>query len=298
MNTANYIMKRKKNYNSTFKFFLLPFFIISLSYNLNAQIFKAGDIFSGYVDLNPDTLINFNYSSNEVYNFDINNDLVNDYIIKAYSLNFLGGGTNYISIEPTNSNSFVSFGRKDSIYHNYYHYWMYSEMALPLAIGDSINARSANWQSKILYLTNSSGSAGTYSNPTDWIGSNDHYIGLKYQTVTDTLYSWIRVNCPAANKCYIKDYSSTGFINSINKISPYKQTIVAFPNPSLNIINFRNTNHEFDNSEIEIINIYGEVIFKQPYSNSINISSISAGLYTLKIYTSKNEIYYSSFLKN
>lgn len=276
--------------------FILSLFLCIVN-SSKAQLFKAGDIFSGYIDIVPDTLINGAYSANEVFYFDINNDQVNDYLIKAYSSNSLGGGTNYISIEPLSLNSFIRFGRIDSLYHNYYHYWMYSEMALPHLLGDSINSNTANWQSKLLYLTNTSGSAGTYLYPTDWIGVSDLYIGLKSQIATDTIYGWIRVNCPSSNKCYVKDYSSSGFVNGLNEIMINEKNEIIYPNPASNTINIYNKESTFDNADIEIINFLGQTVLSQSYSDKIDISFLNKGIYTLKIFTKKRGVYNSKFLK-
>lgn len=279
------------------KLFVNLLMVVFLSFSLKAQVYKAGDMFSGYVDIVPDTLINGAYSANEIFYFDINNDQVNDYLIKAFSFNSLGGGTNYISIEPISSNSFIRYGRNDSIYHNYYHYWMYSEMALPLLFGDSINSITANWQSKVLYLTNTSGSAGTYLHPSDWIGINDLYIGLRYQIATDTIYGWIRVNCPSSNKCYIKDYSSSGFVNGLNEIMIKEKNVIIYPNPVSSTINIYNKKSTFVNADIEIVNSLGQNVLRQPYSENIDVSWLHQGLYILKVYTEKSGMYYSKFLK-
>ncbi len=187
--------------------------LFCLCFNTKAQVYYAGELFSGYIDLIPDTAINFNFqvSPTEVFYFDFNQDFTNDYKIEAYNSGGLGGVSRYISVVPLISNASILKGRIDSVYHNFYNYWIETPLAEVLHNHDSINHKTANWSNQNLYLTNNSGSAGTYVNPTDWIGANDFFIGLKLETASDTVYGWIRVNCPLSGKCIIKDYSSTGF---------------------------------------------------------------------------------------
>lgn len=65
-----------------------------------------------------------------------------------------------------------------------------------------------------LAIINKSGQFGTYLNTQDWMGGTDLYIGIKYLDITDTVYGWIRVNCPAFYTCILKDYSFSKCVNS------------------------------------------------------------------------------------
>src|ERR1035437_4115308 len=97
-----------------------------------SQIYKAGDVLSTYVDINPDTLINFsciNHFSTESYYFDVNEDLQNDFQIQAYCGISPGHSIQYISITSLNPNSYIRFGRIDSAYNTYSSYWMTAKVA-------------------------------------------------------------------------------------------------------------------------------------------------------------------------
>ena len=265
------------------KFFILILCAFNNNYT-NAQVFKAGDIFSGYIDITPDTLINFNYqtSPTENYYFDIDNDAQNDFKIQAYNSGGLGGASRSISIIPINASSYILKGRIDSVFHNYYNDWLLTPMLKVLNYGDSINTFTNVWVNQALYLTSKSGIAGTYVDPTDWTGGNDLYIGLKNQTATDTVYGWIRVNCPYSNKCIVKDYSSTGFYTGIKELNKSSNLLV-FPNPTSNLIDISDDQNQFKNSTIQIKNYLGQVVFITAFASQINLQYLSAGMYFLTI---------------
>lgn len=279
------------------RFFIIILCVFNYSYT-NAQVFKAGDVFSGYIDITPDTLINFNFpSTTEDYYFDIDNDSQNDCKIQSYNSSGLGAASRFISVIPINASSYILKGRIDSVFHFYYNYWLLTPMLKVLNYGDSINSLTNVWENQALYLTSNSGSAGTYVNPTDWIGSNDLYIGLKYQTSTDTIYGWIRVNCPSFNKCIVKDYSTTGFIDGINEINASVKEITSYPNPIANTLSLSTSTINLFNSEIEIVNTLGQTVLKQTYSKSIDVSLLSQGVYTLKVFTQQKQLFLSKFIK-
>jgi hypothetical protein len=70
-----------------------------------------------------------------------------------------------------------------------------------------------------------------------------------------------------------------------------------FPNPSSQSINIIDDEKIFENCEIEISNNYGQVIFKIPFSSTINISQIPSGFYNLKLTSRKNQIIVLKFVK-
>lgn len=280
------------------RYIIVIFCVFNYCYT-NAQVFKAGEIFSSYIDVTPDTLINFNYqtSPTEDYYFDIDFDSQYDFKIEAYNVGGLGGASRSISVIPINSNSYILNGRVDSVFHNFYNYWHLTPMLKVLNYGDSINTLTNIWVNQVLYLTSNSGSAGTYVNPTDWIGNNDLYIGLKYQTLTDTIYGWIRVNCPSSNKCYIKDYSTTKFANDIHEINEGVKGIITYPNPVTNSLNILSSSVNLLNSEVEILSADGKIISTQTYSKIPDVSILPDGFYTLKVITKDKQIYISKFIK-
>ena len=83
----------------------------------------------------------------------------------------------------------------------------------------------------------------------------------------------------------------------INDIEPKNPLINVFPNPVLNHINITTEQNSSQNSEIEIVNYIGQTVLRSPYANSIDVSKLNSGIYTLKVNTKDNQSYYSKFVK-
>ena len=274
---------------------ILIFFILPLC--LKAQVYKAGDTLASYIDVNPDTLLNIIHPySLENYSFDISNDLQNDFKIEAYNSGGLSISTTYIEIIPLNSNSFVRYGRTDSLYNNVFSpFWQTADMAKPLFYGDSINSVTPNWKSQALSITNNSGATSIYLYSSDFVSPSDLYIPIKYESITDTIFGWIRVNCPNLFQCYLKDYSYTGASVGVKEFQ--QKNIAIFPNPTTHVLHISDEVHNFQNSNIEITNYLGQTVLTQNYADAVDVSKLSTGIYTLKILTSNKGIMYSKFIK-
>jgi hypothetical protein len=219
---------------------LIFIFLISISLFINAQVYQAGYTLSSYMDIIPDTVINFkggtasNGVSNESYSIDISGDFQNDFEINAYSANGLGGGSDMIRIKSLNVYSYISFGRSDSVYQTWPSgFWWVTDIAKPLDYGDTINSVISKWNKTYLYITDHSYQTGAYKKVNDWIGITDNYIGIKYMNASDTIYGWIRINCPYAGygggACIVKDYSYSKSFTGIRDFEMDK--FIVFPNP-------------------------------------------------------------------
>ncbi|MDP2386927.1 MAG: hypothetical protein Q8M29_11185 [Bacteroidota bacterium] len=145
-----------------------------------------------YVDIVPDTLINYNLSYHvlltESYFFDINNDAQNDIEINATSINALGGGNNYIEVRPLNQSTYIRFGRFDSVYSAYNGYWWVLKVAKPLLPGDTINSLFSVWNNTTLSITDNSTMTGAGHSIYDWLSTNDKYIGINYASGSFNIY--------------------------------------------------------------------------------------------------------------
>jgi hypothetical protein len=199
------------------KFF---FILLILPLSFIAQIFKAGDILSGYHDIIPDTLLDFTFMgpqggpySYEHYFFDLNGDAISDLKIESFRMLSTGNVPKDINVVPLDTHVYIRFGRTDSIYNTASNSWLKSPIAKPLLTGDSINSLTAVWK-KNLYLTRNTWYFNSLIKPLDWVGSIDNYIGIRYNFSSWTIYGWIRVNCPTSDGCYLKDYSFTKCANS------------------------------------------------------------------------------------
>ena len=77
----------------------------------------------------------------------------------------------------------------------------------------------------------------------------------------------------------------------------YDSKIKIYPNPASTNLHIETKQTELANSEIQITNCSGQLIFTAPYSKSIDISKLSQGFYTLKITTPESKCYNSKFIK-
>jgi hypothetical protein len=112
---------------------------------------------------------------------------------------------------------------------------------------------------------------------------------------------------PTVNTSYIlhQTFCSTTYADTVlvkvNTGSGIKENefskVKIYPNPVSNTLYISDPYSVFQNSVIEITNLFGQMILKQPYSNTVEVSSLAQGYYNLKITTSNKQTYYSKFLK-
>lgn len=95
----------------------------------------------------------------------------------------------------------------------------------------------------------------------------------------------------------IVKFREGAIVTDMNTILLGNNEFHVFPNPSVDILNISGKQNGFENSKIEIINYLGQVVLNLPYENSINISNLSDGFYSLKITTVNKEVYVSKFIK-
>ena len=208
----------------------------------------------------------------------------NDFQLNAYCSIALGGQGYEISIKSLNPSSYIRFGRFDSVYNNYQAYWNVHKVAKPLYYSDTVNSLSAKWDCTTLYLNERDFFTGTWTNITDWVSTNDEYIGIKYQNATDTIYGWVRMNCPNAADCYLKDYSFGGSGLGIKEFELGVSTI--YPNPATDKIYIERTSN--DVMEVGLFDIIGKQISQTKSKNQtteIDVSSLSKGVYFARIKT-------------
>lgn len=259
------------------------FFFISVLGS--AQVFKAGDALLYYQDIAPDTLLDYVIGASggpmESYYFDVNGDLQNDISISAYINSGGAGGSEFIEVSA-GANAYIKFGRKDSVYNNFYSTWWFTNVADTLSNGDTINPAGAGWRTGTLDLTDQSYLTGAYKNVQDWVSASDLYLGIKYADSFDTIYGWIRVNCPAKNKCYVKDYAYSKAPNGVQNYS--QPSLSIWPNPA----------HEFfriegvAEAEISITDITGHVVLQTSCKTKpaqIPAGHWPAGIYFVQIRT-------------
>jgi hypothetical protein len=102
----------------------------------------------------------------------------------------------------------------------------------------------------------------------------------------------------------ILEYEKLDSITACQAIGPisvreeliFKNSISINPNPGSNLITIKAGTYDFEGQSLEIINMLGKTEFVLDYNNSINISSLSSGLYFLR-FIKNNQPYSLKFIK-
>jgi uncharacterized repeat protein (TIGR03803 family) len=137
------------------------------------------------------------------------------------------------------------------------------------------------------------GSDGIIYGSTTWggtgIGCSPNGCGTLYKydyanSIFTSLYSF---DTPKGCAVYrsISEYTLNAI--GIDEIGDTKKNISFSPNPASSILNIK-TNSK-SNSDIEIINSLGQIVFKQKYSESIDVSKFAPGYYFIGINNSYNK---------
>lgn len=80
-------------------------------------------------------------------------------------------------------------------------------------------------------------------------------------------------------------YNSVISVNELEYFNSYE----IYPNPATSIINIVDENNELKNSNIQITDYFGQLVFSSPFTSQINLSSLSAGMYFLTIDDKSNK---------
>ncbi len=82
---------------------------------------------------------------------------------------------------------------------------------------------------------------------------------------------------------FLTKYDSVIYIPSVAVLEADKTRINIYPNPATNILHFQNDNPDFFSSEIQIFTLDGRCILQTKGVSNLNISSLPAGLYFVRI---------------
>ena len=80
--------------------------------------------------------------------------------------------------------------------------------------------------------------------------------------------------------------------SAINQIEPDKE-ITVYPNPFNDVLYFQNLS-ELKLDQIEIIDTYGRVVFRDRYLSSVNLHELVSGLYFIRLITNEGQIFVKS----
>lgn len=82
--------------------------------------------------------------------------------------------------------------------------------------------------------------------------------------------------------------SCMAFVNGIKEFS-FSDNIKIYPNPTTSILNIDDEQNQLQNTTIEIKNYLGQTVYKVPFTNQIDLSSLSAGMYFLTVEDKSNK---------
>jgi hypothetical protein len=271
------------------KLIISMFLIIIVTNDIKSQYSIAGIKGSIFVDITPDTLLNthpFSFS-HEIFYIDINQDNIDD--IKIDEFGGVSPGSSNLSVYISSLNSFTSFsfGSRDSTFipANPPCPDQYSVRTILKVYnyGDTIND-GIYVDGGFLTYNHRSGpcpDATSYQ----WLNKSNVCFGVKYQTSTDTLFGWVKVDVISQSAITIKEYSLGSPSKNINPNNSY--IISVYPNPAKNaiIVSIPFLSNE---STLIIYNIVGQELLKQQITDiktRIDISNLTSGIYFVRVKT-------------
>jgi hypothetical protein len=156
---------------------------------------------------------------------------------------------------------------------------------------------------------------GCFSNPYKYVLkiSNSGICGYN-----DVFNNCVIGSVYANNKLYffggfrtVNGDSTLGYINNVNYTTQTDSCIAfangvqenvlsnikIYPNPTTSIINITDEQNQLQNAMIEITNYLGQRVFSEPFSNQIDVSRFSSGVYTINIKTFSGELYHAKFVR-
>jgi hypothetical protein len=271
------------------KLIISMFLIIIVTNDIKSQYSIAGIKGSIFVDITPDTLLNpYPLSfSHEIFYVDINQDNIDD--IKIDEFGGVSPGSSNLSVYISSLNSFTSFsfGSRDSTFipanppcPNQY---SVRTILKVYNYGDTIND-GIYVDGGFLTYNHRSGpcpDATSYQ----WLNKSNVCFGVKYQTSTDTLFGWVKVDVISQSAITIKEYSLGSPSKNINPNNSY--IISVYPNPAKNtiIVSIPFVSNE---STLIIYNIVGQELLKQQITDiktRIDISNLTSGIYFVRVKT-------------
>lgn len=260
--------------------------IVFLSFRSFGQL--AGIQEFHYTDIQPDTAIYCTLSGGipegifmlKRVELDINGDGLPDFKVESRANSSMAQNICEVNVIPLNTSSSVLIGRTDSVYNNYFQWWMIHPVAKPLLYGDPIDVSGALWDSLQGTIYANSTVTGTTISINDFYTFSDKYIGIKYTNGAQTDYGWIRIIID--NTILVKDYSMSG--NIIGLKEKQSDEFLIYPNPAGNFIQLKG--RDISISNIEMYDITGRKFLLNSYRMDASIikadvSDLTEGMFIL-----------------
>lgn len=109
-----------------------------------------------------------------------------------------------------------------------------------------------------------------------------HIYGAFRKCGADTIFGFAKWNGGSSTLACSNTFTISNTYVGINEIS-ISDNIKIYPNPTTSIINIIDEQDELQNSNIEIKNYLGEVVYYSPFNSQINLSHLSSGMYFLTV---------------
>ncbi len=166
-----------------------------------------------------------------------------------------------------------------------------------LPLNSNVNS-SLNWKGVVGFHLRYNCSSITGNSDNGVFKSSNNYLGFRKIQSTDTIYGWFLLDMTGTIKIKSYAYQANNQAGvGITNLTLSKMAAYLFPNPVNEILHIKNSGSQSQSSEIEIINCLGQVILKIPFANTIDVSKLPNGIYTLKIISSENKNFFSKFVK-
>ncbi len=177
-------------------------------------------------------------------------------------------------------------------------YQYYSNAIFYLEVGASLKFNYLPSDSQIeFYLKPGSTLEVTHGNIYNCAIIKSKYASFNYDKGLsfDTKQSNLLIECDDLQFAYseapkdgIKIMQALGYLDVPEE---YNNNFNIYPNPSSNVLRF---NEDYENANIKIYNISGELVFNSSYKKEIDISNFNIGTYIVSI-QSANKLYTSKF---
>lgn len=255
-----------------------------------------------YTDFDSDQIISISVEPhadyNEYFYIDVDQNGINDFVVRATGFGTNGGGTGDIFIFGTESqNQILSHQETTAVYPG--------DNFLTVNVPDTLNEDfeiSANSR----FVNENSYLMSTYYGPVydqpyvdTWENNFEYFIGFRIKPSQDTLYGWMRISL-SHEQVYtltIKDLACN--INEFaNNESDNKFRLSIYPNPATNTL-YVNCLSQEDIVQIDIYNISGQIsksLTPSVKTPSIDISELPKGTYII-VLSSKKKVYRERFIK-
>lgn len=137
--------------------------------------------------------------------------------------------------------------------------------------------------------------SGYTISPYNW-STSQTITSINVSPTVTTTYSLGGIFTASTKTCSVAGTKSI-VVNPCTGIleSEKSSTLKVYPNPAISTLYFNLDNHR--NSDLEIIDLTGRVIITTKLEEQIDISSLTKGIYYLKVISSDNKVAYSKFVK-